>query len=124
MPGTALAARTLRNVDAPRWDAFVLRATPRATFFRLSAWRLMLTGGVPRARPCTVHADVVEAPLGIARGVQNKVLEAMGRLAREAVLAHYGWPAHLAILDCLLGGDGDRQPGNGSAPIGSPGAHG
>ena len=42
-------------------------------------------GEVPDVRPFLAAADVVVAPLGIARGVQNKVLEAMA-MARPVVL--------------------------------------
>jgi sugar transferase (PEP-CTERM/EpsH1 system associated) len=43
-----------------------------------------VTGGVPDVRPYVVHAAVSVAPLRIARGIQNKVLEAMA-LARPVV---------------------------------------
>ncbi|QID18545.1 TIGR03087 family PEP-CTERM/XrtA system glycosyltransferase [Nitrogeniibacter mangrovi] len=36
-----------------------------------------VTGTVPDVRPYIHHADVVVAPLRVARGIQNKVLEAM-----------------------------------------------
>jgi sugar transferase (PEP-CTERM/EpsH1 system associated) len=36
-----------------------------------------VTGRVPDIRPYVAHADVAVAPLRIARGIQNKVLEAM-----------------------------------------------
>lgn len=36
-----------------------------------------VTGGVPDVRPYLQHASVVVVPLRIARGIQNKVLEAM-----------------------------------------------
>jgi sugar transferase (PEP-CTERM/EpsH1 system associated) len=38
---------------------------------------VVVTGRVPDVRPYLSHADLVVAPLRIARGVQNKVLEAM-----------------------------------------------
>lgn len=44
-------------------------------------------GEVPDVRPFLAAADVVVAPLEIARGVQNKVLEAMA-MARPVVLSH------------------------------------
>jgi sugar transferase (PEP-CTERM/EpsH1 system associated) len=44
-----------------------------------------VTGEVPDVRPWLAAADVVVAPLLIARGVQNKVLEAMA-MARAVVL--------------------------------------
>ncbi|MBX7515358.1 TIGR03087 family PEP-CTERM/XrtA system glycosyltransferase [Qipengyuania sp. GH38] len=43
-------------------------------------------GGVPDMRPFLAAADAVVAPLSIARGVQNKVLEAMA-MARPVVLS-------------------------------------
>jgi glycosyltransferase involved in cell wall biosynthesis len=36
-----------------------------------------VTGRVPDTRPYLAHADVVVAPLRIARGIPNKILEAM-----------------------------------------------
>ena len=45
-----------------------------------------VTGRVPDVRPYVAHADVSVSPLRIARGVQNKVLEAMA-LARPAVIS-------------------------------------
>ncbi|MCW5626672.1 MAG: TIGR03087 family PEP-CTERM/XrtA system glycosyltransferase [Burkholderiales bacterium] len=44
-----------------------------------------VTGSVPDVRPFLAHADVAVAPLRIARGVQNKVLEAMA-MARSVVV--------------------------------------
>jgi sugar transferase (PEP-CTERM/EpsH1 system associated) len=43
-----------------------------------------VTGRVPDVRPYVAHADVAVAPLRIARGIQNKVLEAMA-MARPVV---------------------------------------
>ena len=37
----------------------------------------MVTGSVPDVRPYLAHASLAVAPLRIARGIQNKVLEAM-----------------------------------------------
>lgn len=51
-----------------------------------------VTGSVPDVRPYLAHAGVVVAPLRIARGIQNKVLEAMA-MARPVVAspeAHEG----------------------------------
>ena len=82
------------NVDAVSWfasDVFpqVRAAMPRAVFYivgarptgvvrRLAAREgVYVTGTVPDVRPYIAHARVAVAPLRIARGVQNKVLEAM-----------------------------------------------
>ena len=45
-----------------------------------------MTGTVPDVRPYLQHAAVVVAPLRLARGIQNKVLEAMA-MARPVVVA-------------------------------------
>jgi sugar transferase (PEP-CTERM/EpsH1 system associated) len=45
---------------------------------------VMVTGTVPDIRPYLAHAALVVAPLRIARGVQNKVLEALA-MARPVV---------------------------------------
>src|SRR5690606_22970177 len=45
-----------------------------------------VSGTVPDVRPWLAHAAVVVAPLRIARGVQNKVLEAMA-MGRPVVAA-------------------------------------
>ena len=45
---------------------------------------MQVTGRVPDTRPYLAVADVVVAPLRIARGIQNKVLEAMA-MARPVV---------------------------------------
>jgi sugar transferase (PEP-CTERM/EpsH1 system associated) len=60
---------------------------------------LDLTGAVPDVRPFLTHAAVVVAPLRIARGVPNKVLEAMAMA--KAVVAT---PAAVAGLR-LRGGE-------------------
>ncbi len=46
----------------------------------------LVTGAVPDVRPWLAGADLVTAPLLIARGVQNKVLEAMA-MARPVLLS-------------------------------------
>lgn len=38
---------------------------------------ILVTGGVPDVRPYLAHAQVATIPIRIARGIQNKVLEAM-----------------------------------------------
>jgi len=113
---------------------------------------VIVTGAVPDVRPWLAAAAVVVAPLDIARGIQNKVLEAMamarpvvaspaafegidavpgehlmvahgydmanavshllihpdegeamGRMARDHVIARYAWEAQLCALDSLIG---------------------
>jgi sugar transferase (PEP-CTERM/EpsH1 system associated) len=48
--------------------------------------RVVVTGRVPDVRPYLRHARVVVAPLRVARGIQNKVLEAMA-MARPVVVS-------------------------------------
>lgn len=59
---------------------------------------VVVTGTVPDIRPYLAHADAVVAPLRIARGIQNKVLEAMAM--GRPVVAH---PACLAGLSAQVG---------------------
>lgn len=100
------------NVDAVRWFAaevfpdirrqltgsafYVVGSNPTAAVHELSHLPgVHVTGTVPDVRPYIAHAHAVVAPLRIARGVQNKVLEglAMGR----PVIAS---PAAIDGIDC------------------------
>ena len=84
------------NVDAVRWFAEeVLPQIPGARFviagrnpthevWGLAGGRVEVTGAVADMRSWLAAADVVVAPLRIARGIQNKVLEAMA-MARPVV---------------------------------------
>ena len=86
------------NIDAVRWFAAeVMPLLPDARFAivgrkpaeavrRLAGPRTIVTGAVPDVRSWLAAADVVAAPLRIARGIQNKVLEAMA-MARPVVAA-------------------------------------
>ena len=82
------------NIDAVSWFArevmpalrdrgpppgfWIVGANPAEEVRRLAALPgVHVTGRVPDTRPYLAHADVVVAPLRIARGIQNKVLEAM-----------------------------------------------
>ncbi len=82
------------NADAVAWFAerifpAVREAVPNAQFTIVGSRPTMavmqlarqpgvvVTGGVPDVRPYLAHAACAVAPLRIARGVQNKVLEAM-----------------------------------------------
>jgi len=81
------------NVDAAVWFArdvlplvrrrqpvrfYVVGMNPQAAVRDLaSAPGVVVTGRVPDVRPYLRHARAVVAPLRVARGIQNKVLEAM-----------------------------------------------
>ena len=84
------------NIDAVTWFAReVLPLVPQARFIiagraptaevrALASDRVAVTGAVPDIRSWLAAADLVVAPLRIARGIQNKVLEAMA-MARPVV---------------------------------------
>jgi sugar transferase (PEP-CTERM/EpsH1 system associated) len=82
------------NVDAVQWFAddilpAILQRHPKARFYIVGARPspqvqalgqrpgIHVTGTVPDVRPYLAHAQISVAPLRIARGIQNKVLEAM-----------------------------------------------
>jgi len=63
---------------APQVRFFIVGTRPAAAVRRLAARAgVEVTGAVPDVRPYLAHARAAVAPLRIARGVQNKVLEAM-----------------------------------------------
>jgi sugar transferase (PEP-CTERM/EpsH1 system associated) len=158
----------LPNIDAVRWFVadmlpslhirqpqvrfYVVGRSPSAEVLALADANVIVTGSVPDVRPYLQHAAVVVAPLRIARGIQNKILEAMamarpviasadcaaavdavlgrellaanspsnfvdeiytllrdkarsasiGIAARQRVLSHYSWDAHLSRMDRYL----------------------
>ncbi len=81
------------NVDAVKWFSEhvfprVVKSHPTAKFYivgskptkdvqGLANSNVIVTGAVPDVRPYIAHAWLAVAPLRIARGIQNKVLEAM-----------------------------------------------
>jgi sugar transferase (PEP-CTERM/EpsH1 system associated) len=85
------------NVDAVEWFAarvmpmlrsavgppsfWIVGAHPAAAVRRLAAKDIRVTGRVADVRPYLAHAAAAVAPLRIARGIQNKVLEAMAMAA-------------------------------------------
>lgn len=106
------------NVDAVAWFAGqvfpeLLRQRPDARFYVVGARParavsalanragVVVSGGVEDIRPYLAHARLVVAPLRVARGVQNKVLEAMamGRslLATAAAIEGVDNPGHLDL---------------------------
>ena len=66
-------------------------------------------GGVPDVRPYLKHAEAMVAPLGIARGIQNKVLEAlaMGKpvLASQAIARTFGPHLPAGVIECPSTGE-------------------
>jgi sugar transferase (PEP-CTERM/EpsH1 system associated) len=70
---------------------------------------IIVTGRVADVRPYLAHADVVVAPLRIARGIQNKVLEGMA-MAKPVVTTQQGLEGidatpdrHLIVSDTTEG---------------------
>jgi sugar transferase (PEP-CTERM/EpsH1 system associated) len=93
------------NVDAVQWFAReilppVLAQNPGAIFYivgssPVAAVRalaefdgVVVTGMVPDIRPYLAHAQLAVAPLRIARGIQNKILEAMAMAKPVIATAH------------------------------------
>ena len=114
------------NVDAVTWFAdAVLPTVPGAHFTivgrnpgeavkRLGTRdSITVTGAVPDTRSYLAAADIVVAPLRIARGIQNKVLEAMA-MARPVIAS----PAAFEGIEAVPGRDllvADDAAGQGRA---------
>lgn len=83
----------LPNIDAVRWFVaqvfptlrerwpkvhfYIVGRSPTPEVLALASESIIVTGTVPDVRPYLQHAAIVVAPLRIARGIQNKILEAM-----------------------------------------------
>jgi len=80
------AAEVLPQLRAahPRVHFTIVGMRPTAAVKALACAGVTVTGTVPDVRPYLQHAAVVVAPLRVARGVQNKILEAMA-MARPVV---------------------------------------
>jgi sugar transferase (PEP-CTERM/EpsH1 system associated) len=105
------------NIDAVQWFAaeifpqlfkampalrfYIVGARPTAAVSALAQQAgVVVTGTVPDVRPYIHHAEVTVAPLRIARGIQNKVLEAMA-MARPMVVS----PQALEGIDAVPGSE-------------------
>ena len=103
------------NIDAVEWFArrtfpairakhpsarfAIVGRSPTPAVRQLAALKnIIVTGEVPDVRPWMVGAAAVVAPLEIARGVQNKILEAMA-MARPVVAS----PAAVEGIDAIPG---------------------
>ncbi len=73
-----------------QWDArirlYVVGRNPAPAVLALASDGVVVTGTVADVRPYLQHAAVVVAPMRVARGVQNKVLEAMA-MGRPVIAA-------------------------------------
>ncbi len=66
------------RMHLPQVEFYIVGARPAAEVIALGALPgVKVTGSVPDVRPYLTHASLAVAPLRIARGIQNKVLEAM-----------------------------------------------
>ena len=63
---------------------YIVGRSPPPVVQALASDVVIVTGTVPDVRPFLQHAAVVVAPLRVARGIQNKILEAMA-MARPVV---------------------------------------
>ncbi len=88
------------NIDAVTWFAsdilpalrrnwptlrfYIVGRSPSPAVQALASDAIVVTGTVPDVRPYLQHSALVVAPLRVARGIQNKVLEAMA-MARPVV---------------------------------------
>jgi len=104
----------LPNIDAARWFSaemlptlrerwpqvhfYIVGRAPTAEVLALADASITITGTVPDVRPYIQHAAVVVAPLRIARGIQNKILEAMA-MSRPVVASMECAIAVNAILE-------------------------
>ena len=69
---------TLIRTQLPSVEFYIVGSRPTARVTALSALPgITVTGSVEDIRPYIAHATLVVVPLRIARGIQNKVLEAM-----------------------------------------------
>ena len=68
----------------PRIRFYIVGRSPTEAVLALSNDSVVVTGTVPDVRPYLQHATLVVAPLRVARGLQNKILEAMA-MARPVV---------------------------------------
>ena len=66
------------RLQLPKVEFYIVGARPSAAVMALADLPgIIVTGSVPDVRPYLAHASIAVAPLRIARGIQNKVLEAM-----------------------------------------------
>ena len=99
--GTEVVPRLRR-----RWsntDFWIVGANPTRAIRRLCGdANIRVTGRVADVRPYLAHADLAVAPLRLARGIQNKVLEAMAMakplVASPAALAAFGFARNDEVL--------------------------
>lgn len=113
------------NVDAVKWFAeqvlprvreqrpqirfHVVGGKPSDAVRALASEAVVVTGRVDDVRPYVQHASAAVAPMRIARGIQNKVLEAMA-MARPVVVSPQGLEGIDAVpgVEVLLADGADQ----------------
>jgi sugar transferase (PEP-CTERM/EpsH1 system associated) len=101
----AEAVWPLVRAGAPGARFYVVGARPSGVVRALAGNGIVVTGRVPDVRPYLQHAAAVVAPMRIARGIQNKVLEgmAMGRVVLTTSMGLEGIDAvpgrHVLVAD-------------------------
>ena len=85
---TWFASEVLPRVLAVRPDTrfYIVGMNPAPAVSALGSHGVTVTGTVLDVRPYVQHAAAVVAPLRVARGIQNKILEAMA-MARPVVIS-------------------------------------
>jgi sugar transferase (PEP-CTERM/EpsH1 system associated) len=99
----------LRRRD-PSLEFFVIGRNPAKALLKAAKnGGMRITGGVPDIRPYLASARAIVTPLHLARGIQNKVLEAlaMGRpvFASDAVCRTFGAALPAGVFRCA----GERE---------------
>jgi sugar transferase (PEP-CTERM/EpsH1 system associated) len=72
--------------DWPQLRFYIVGRSPTPAVYALAGDNVIVTGTVDDVRPFLQHATLVVAPLRVARGIQNKILEAMA-MARPVIAA-------------------------------------
>lgn len=115
-PNVDAAVRFAREVfpelrrRVPDLAFFVIGRNPSSAVLKLrNEPNVRVLGGVPDVRPYLSSAAAIVAPLGLARGIQNKVLEAlaMGRkvFASHAVCRTFGTDLPCGVVRCSSAAD-------------------
>ncbi|TDP74607.1 TIGR03087 family PEP-CTERM/XrtA system glycosyltransferase [Roseateles toxinivorans] len=84
----------------PNLRFYVVGRSPTPAVLALASDKVSVTGTVADVRPFLQHAAAVVAPLRLARGIQNKILEAMA-MGRPVVAASHC----AAAIDAVAGHD-------------------
>jgi len=102
----------IRKVHADTRFAIVGRKPAAAVRALCGQPGVVVTGAVDDVRPWLAEADVVVAPLRIARGIQNKVLEAMA-MARPVLVSPQAAEGIDAVdgRDLVVAPDADAEAG-------------